>query len=282
MADIYGSHFTYGGTLSSTYGIMIASVESERFTQVAGTIAGVTIFNKSGKRNYLIDDDYSGSPLSFDVDIVTDDGRTLSNSECRAIEKWLFNRHRYRKLYVDHLDECGLTTEDYSVETIDGEEKRLYLNCRFINASYLEYEGGIVGYRATLEADNGYWNQDAITKTINVNSTSASASSSFTIDVDTDIDDYTYPRVTIEMNSAGGEITLVNQTDNSARFTSFVDIAGGATVIIDSEYNYISDQYYLKFSKQNFPRLLDGANNFTVIGAVKSITFTYSNRRNLR
>ncbi len=281
MADMYGSHFEYGGVSSKTHGMIIANVETTRFTQVAGTIAGVTIFNKSGKRNYLIDDDYSGSPLSFEVDIVTDDEGTLDKADRRVIEKWLFNRHRYRKLYLLHDSECD-DDVDEDTEVIAGETKRLYLNCRFVNPSYLEYNGGIVGYRVTLEADCGYWYQDAITKTVNIGSTASASSSSFTIDVDTDIDDYTYPRVTVKMSSAGGEFTLVNQTDDSTRFTSFVDIAGGATVVMDSEYNYINDQYYLKFSKQNFPRLLDGSNTFTIIGAVESITFTYSNRRNLR
>ena len=101
MADMYGSHFEYGGVSSKTHGMIIANVETTRFTQVAGTIAGVTIFNKSGKRNYLIDDDYSGSPLSFEVDITTDDNSTLDKASRRTIEKWLFNRHNYRKLYLE-------------------------------------------------------------------------------------------------------------------------------------------------------------------------------------
>ena len=106
MADIYGSHFEYGGVDSATHGMIIANVETERFTQVAGTISGVTIFNKKNKKNYLIDDDYSESPVSFEVDIVTDDDRPLTRSEQREIENWLFNRHNYKKLYVDDAVGC--------------------------------------------------------------------------------------------------------------------------------------------------------------------------------
>lgn len=282
MADIYGSHFTYGGVSSADRGLIFANVETDRFTQMAGTIAGVTIFNKSGKRNYLIDDDYSGSPLSFDIDIVTDDERTLTLEERRTIEKWMFNRHGYKKLYIYHNDECGdpVVDDEYS-ETIEGSVKRLYMNCRFVNPTYLEYQGGIVGYRATLEADSGYWWQDAITKVYTLNNANASSSTQITVDVDTDIDDYTYPRISVVMNTGGGDFSITNNTDDGARLTSFTDIAANATVIIDSEFNYVSGQYYLKFQDQNFPRLLDGSNTITVRGAVKSVTFTFNNRRNL-
>ena len=281
MADMYGTYFEYGGVSSTTHDLIIANVESTRFTQVAGTITGVTIFNKSGKRNYLIDDDYSGSPLSFEVDIVTKDGDTLEKAQRRTIEKWLFNRHNYRKLYLVVDGDCD-PDRDIGTETIGGAAKRLYLNCRFINPSYLEYCGGIVGYRVTLEADCGYWWQDAITTTWTLNHSSAAASTTNTLTVDTDIDDYTYPRIQVVMGTAGGDVTITNFTDDNARLTKFTDLAAGATLTIDSETNYVSDQYYLKFYKQNFPRLLDGANQINVTGNVKSISITYSNRRNLQ
>lgn len=409
MADMYGSHFEYGGVSSKTHGMIIANVETTRFTQVAGTIAGVTIFNKSGKRNYLIDDDYSGSPLSFEVDIITDDERALTSAERRTMERWLFNRRNYKKLYLSGDSECAdvnagalskyalktvggvngiayagisianntpaarvnvyfaledgysasnytFTLDDASVaasveasrcrvstsniypdkfderhtivvsdgtsmltvefcvlsyaynallntpssssthqvavdiynlfmnnngtEYVDGEAKRLYMNCRFVNPTYLEYEGGIVGYKATLEADCGYWWQDAITKTFTFNHASASSSTTISIPVDTDIDDYTYPRISVTMNANGGDFAIVNHTDDSARTTSFTGVTGNATITIDSSYNYISDQYYLKFRSQNFPRLLGGSNTLTVRGQVSSISVTYNNRRN--
>lgn len=275
MADIYGSHFEYGGIDSSTYGLIIANVESTRFNQVAGTITPVTLFSKRGKKNYLIDDDYSGSPLSFEVDIVTDDEHTLSQSDRRAIERWLFNRHSYRKLYLNR------TENPDTVETVDGSEKRLYMNCRFINAFYLEYQCGIVGYRVTLATDCGYWWQDAVTKTFSLGHTSENASTVIHVDVDADVDDYTYPKVTVIMNSSGGDLYITNNTDSDTRMTAFTALPAGATVTIDSNYNFISGQYYDHFYRQYFPRLLTGNNTITVRGNVQSIAFEYSNRRNL-
>lgn len=411
MVDIYGSHFEYGGTSSETHGIILANAETDRFTQVAGTISGVTIFNKRDKVNYLIDDDYTGSPLSFDVDIITDDDRILSSGERRTIERWLFNRHNYKKLYVNGSADCenitALTLEPYRVRVtgavpgisykgvstesstpsinlkvyftlasgqsisnytflVDGESDtpvssspdyyvrkyqiysnaydvthvitvsdgtntmevrcsvltyaydvlasdtsshelretasdlyraflsnggtteyvgsmrlRLYLNCRFINPHYLEYNGGIVGYRATVETDCGYWWQDEVTTTYTLNHTAGSDRTNIIVDVDTDIDDYTYPQVMVTMNSNGGGFSLSNQSDSAARATTFTGIAAGATVTINGSYNYVSGQYYEKFLNQNFPRLLPGANTLSIIGNVASVKISFSNRRNL-
>ena len=68
VPDIYGSYFTYGTGSSETYGLVISATTSGRFVDVSGEIKGSTIFNRKAKKNYLITDDYSKSPLSFDVD----------------------------------------------------------------------------------------------------------------------------------------------------------------------------------------------------------------------
>ena len=104
MADIYGSYFEYGGVRSTDYNLIISNVDTDRVTQLAGDIEGSTIFNRAEIKRYLIDDDYSGSPLYFDVEITTPDGSTIPFQERRQIEQWLFNRHNYRKFYVDLVE----------------------------------------------------------------------------------------------------------------------------------------------------------------------------------
>ena len=99
MAEIYGAHFDYSGTSSRRYGLMIANVETERLNQIAGTIQGITLFNKSSRRRYLIDDDYSDSPITIEVEIITDHQQTIDPYERRTIEKWLFNQTKYQKQY---------------------------------------------------------------------------------------------------------------------------------------------------------------------------------------
>lgn len=277
MADFYGSHFEYGGVLSRQYGLIIAVVETKRNAQLSGKVAAKTIFSRAANKRYLITDDMTGSPLSFDVEIVTDNERGIEQSERREIEKWLFNRHEYRKLYFDMTDDCF----DEMSELVDGIRKRLYLNCRFINPERLEYNGGIVGYKATLEADSNMFWQDAITKTITLSNTSSTSTAVISVDVDTDIDEYTYPKVTFTLGNAGGDVIISNNTDDSTRLTKFVGLSANDTVVMKGELNYISGQFYQKFSTRNFVRLLDGQNNLTVKGNIVSVTFEFQNRRNL-
>lgn len=275
MADIYGSHFEYGGISSRQYGLIIANVDTSRMLQLGGTKEGVTVFSKSAKKRYLIDDDYTESSISFDIEIVTENGRRLEQFERRQIEKWLFNHRTYRKLYLDIADDEFGETYEY----VDGKRLRNYLNCRFINPEKMEYQGGVVGYKVTLEADSSMFWQDATVKTFSVNNGTTDTSTIITVMVDTDLDDYIYPKVTIKMGSIGGDITIANNSDDSTRLTKFVGIGASATLIMKGELNYVSGQYYEKFYQRNFIRLLDGENKLMVLGNVDSIEIEYSARR---
>lgn len=277
MVDIYGSHFEYGGVSSRQYGLMIATVETERNRQVSGSIEGVSVFNRNTKKRFLIDDDYSEFPVSYEVEIVTDDEQLLEAGERREIEKWLFNKHSYRKLYLDVADD----TRGETCEIIDGLQKRLYMNCRFVNPERLEYNGGVVGYRATLEADSGLWWQDAVTKTFTFASSTPDPTRQLVVNVDSDIDDYTYPKVTVTLGNYGGGFIISNTTDDDNRTTVFTGVSSGATIILRGDINYVSGDYYDKFSVRNFPRLLDGENNIVIQGDIASISFEFNNRRML-
>ena len=275
MADIYGSHFEYAAKSSREHGLVIANVEAGRMDKLAGDIEGVTIFNKSAKKRYLLDDDATNSPLTFDVEILAVDQRPIDFHERRKIEKWLFNKHDYRKLYLDMADDPFCET----YEIIDGVRKRNYLNCRFINPEKLVFNDGVVGYKATLEADSSMFWQDAITKTFTIQNDDPTMSTSIVVKVDTDLDDYIYPKVSFTLGSYGGDVIITNHSDDSTRLTKFVGLSPFATVTMRGEFNYISGQYYEKFYKSNFIRLLDGANNISVTGDVQTITIEFQNRR---
>lgn len=277
MNDFYGVHFDYASRSSREFGLLLCSAESTRFLSLCGEISGTSVFVKNTKKRIPTGDDYSESPISFEIDIITEDQRCLTISECRQIEKWLFNRQRYNKLYIDEYDDC----DGYTSEIIDSKIKRLFINCRFINPSYIEAFGGICGYHVTIEADSGYWWQDAITKEFALNLTTQSATKTFYVNVDSDIDDYIYPKVTITVGAVGGGISLINKTDDPSnnRKTKFTGISPNTTFTINSQINYISQGLYTSFEDRNFPRLLDGSNMIYAKGNISTITFEYNNRR---
>ena len=273
MADIYGSHFTFGDVSSSMYGLVICNVDTSRFTKLYGDISGNTIYHKSAQKRYLISDEYADSPLTFDMEIATECGRTLDYEEYRKISKWLFNKSYYQKLYFD-IDGEGF--EDL-VERVDGEPKRLYLNCRFVNPEKLEYNGGIVGFKCTIECDSNMFYQEETIKTF----TLSTHPQTINIKIDTDLRGYTYPKVVIITGNTGGNISIINNSDISSRVTGFSDLSGNTLITMKGEINYISDDHYKDFTSPNFIRLLDGDNYLTITGDVISIRFEYQNRRAL-
>lgn len=158
MVNIYGRHFIYDGIRSSMFNLIIANVETSEMTRIAGEKKGNFVFNKAWKCNHLIGDDYKDSPLSFEVDIVTCCGRTLTYEEVREIHRWLFVNATFKKLYIDPADDPFGET----YELVYGVQKRLYFNCRFLHAEKLEYNGGVVGFRCTLETDSMMMWQDTV------------------------------------------------------------------------------------------------------------------------
>lgn len=275
MADIYGSHFEYGGISSRQFSLIIVNVDTSRNLQLSGSKQGVTLFNKSAHKRYLIDDDYSSSPLSFEIEFVTENERALELFERRQIEKWLFRHRDYRKLYIDIADDDSCETYEY----VDGKILRNYLNCRFINPEKIESQNGVVGYKATLEADSDMYWQDSTVQSFQIDNQGADSIKNITVKVDTDMDEYIYPKVTINMGSVGGDIIITNNSDDSSRLTKFIEMSALSSIVMNGEINSLNDQYYEKFYDRNFIRLLDGENKFTILGNVKSIDFEYSARR---
>ena len=273
--ELTGSYFIYSGVSSRQYGLIFANVETDRITSLSGDIRPVSMFNRLDNRNYFSSYNHNESILTFDAEVVTDDDSCLNVFMARDIERWLFHRTGYQKLYVD--PSCDVYGE--TLELIDGIEKRLYLNCVFTNPQRIEGNGGTVGYRFTIECDSSMAWQDAVIYDYDL-SESYSGEAFITVKVDTDLNDYVYPKVNIEMGSSGGDITIVNNTDSDSRLTSFVGLKKGITFTMNGNgVNYISEDYYSKFLNKNFIRLLDGENNISIIGNVKHISFEFQNRR---
>lgn len=271
--NIYGCHFTYAGVDSNTYSLMIANVNTSIDNRLAGNVTGEYIYRKSDKTFRLLGDSHRESQMVFDVDIITDDGSVLSNADRRAVEKWLFNKQTFRKLYIDENDD----PLEESFETVGGVKKSLYMACRFINPIKIDTGCGVVGYSATIECDSGFLWQDETTYTFTAGQSATSGS--FTVTVDTDLNDYTYPQVTIVTKSGCNSFTIYNNTDDSYRTTTFSGLSGSDSITMNGSIGYVDSNHYSNFDGLNFIRLLDGTNTFIYTGAISSITFKWNNRR---
>lgn len=237
-----------------------------------GDVSSSSFFNRRNKIRYIISDDFENSPVSFEAEIVSDDLSAFTTFERREIERALFNKPDYRKLYIDVEDD----TENNTCELVDGNIKRLYLNCRFVNPSKIEDGSGLViGYGFTVECDSCMAWQEAIEKTY----TFSNGNRIISVETNTDIGGYTYPEVTVNIGSAGGDIIIINSTDDASRFTKFTSLSESISLIMKGDTNYVSGQNYEKFANQNFIRLLNGTNTINITGDVTSIKFKWQNRR---
>ena len=272
--DLYGKHFTYAGISSREYDLVITSMTSSVFSRVRGEERSEKFYGRKAWRDYSLGTIWDGSPVSFSVEVARQ--TALSAEEIRQIEKWLFNRTSYAKLYMDAEDDYDNETS----ETIDGQVKRLYLNCKMTNPSKLRYDSGIVGFSFTMECDSGFAHQDAITKIFDI-AGDQDFSGLLALDIDSDMPGYLYPKVTITTGSSGGDITIINMTDSSTRQTRILSVPASTSVILNGEINYVSSGYYTSFPGQNFLRLLDGENSISVTGDVATLKFEWSNVRNL-
>lgn len=311
MPDIYGCFFKYAGkssVLSKTTakrGLVFANVETDRQALLYGTKTGVYTINKKENRRYIANDDISDSMLSFDIDIVTEDGSALTADERREIQPWLFGSKKYNKLYIDDISCSGeypdgmyINTatesmwgslsvmtyeeaEDYTWENIDNSRKRLYLNCRFLNPEVIESGEGIVGYKATLEADSNMLWEDPTSVSSSYGGTLTDTTSyTASIAACSNGGDYIYPEVTITAGSSGAkQIKISNYSDNSSRYTTFTDVPANAKIVMKGGVNYITPAYYSKWQGGNFVRLVDGDNDIHINGAVASVSFKFQNRR---
>lgn len=260
------NYFNYAGTSSANYHLIIANVTTEEDTTMSGEISGVFLFNKRSKRNELMGTDYSSSPLSFDVDIVTEDGTNIPASDVKDIERWLFNRSSYKKLFA--VNRCG--TENISSE---------FVNCRFISPRKIVSENGIVGYTATCETDSGWVSVQSTPKIYNFDNLPYPRFA-FNITSDSDWDEYIYPEITMRTGTYGGDVTIFNLTDSATRTLKFSGLPASTLITIKGEYNYVSGNYFSYLTERNFPRMRNGINNFNVNGNVVYIAIEWCDRRN--
>lgn len=274
--ELHG-YFRYGSGNSRNYGLILAHVDTNHDSRTTGEIETASIFSKREKRSLFTRDDYSDSPISFDVEFLVDGDEPLNLASQRSVQKWLFYQQGYWPLYIDPF--CD--EEGENVELVDEQQRETYINCRFTRPEKVFGNGGVIGYKATLEADSPFAWQDPIETTISQFLIDTNNNKLFVLQIDTDIKDYTYPKVTIAMGNSGGDLTIANMSDIPSRLTTFTDVPANAEIIMDAGIGMVSGQNYSRFSNKNFIRLLDGRNDFSVIGDLASIKFEWKNRRYL-
>lgn len=226
--------FVYNGVNSKKYGLRIAHLDTNPIENVAGKPEYQKVFYNSKLSNVIVGQNWNDSPISTEIEFISD--RVFSRKEVREIEKWLFNKPKFCKLYIDKQ-------EDEDIEKIKdnayGELTQSYIECVFYEASVIEDGVGVRGFKATMELSSPFAFQDIkynlltmspikdyfITSTVGSNikgyryNGNTITSINKVIRLDNDIDEPIYPIIEFELSGIGSKssddiyVSIVNNND---------------------------------------------------------------------
>jgi len=265
---LFVNNFEYDGINSSRYGLFFGHINTERLKQICGNLEYNQVFYPSLNRQEIHGVNKDEFPLSFDLEIISAD--PISYWSSREIKRWLFNSRNYKKLYTSNV-------KDITAEKINGEKKRVYVECIFINPEAIFYADGLHGWKCTCILSSGWAFQDEIEITYN------DFTEDIVVPVDSDNGDYIYPSFTFTAGTAINPIspTIINVSDNNRTMT-VQNIAAQTKVYVDSAVGTITDNVgaslYSKLVDQKFLRLVNGANTLTISG-ISELKIKYQNVR---
>ena len=265
---LFINNFEYDGINSKKYGLFFGHVDTERLKQICGNLEYNQVFYPSLNRQEIHGVDKDEFPLSFDLEIIS--AEPISYWSAKEIKKWLFNSPTYKKLYASRI-------KDKTIEKINGEEKRRYVECVFTNPEAMFYADGLHGWKCTCTLSSGWAFQDEIEITY------TDFANDIVVPVDSDNGDYIYPTFTFSAAATTNPIspTIINTSDNN-RAMEIKDIPAQTEVYVDSAVGTITDNagtsLYPNLVDQKFLRLVNGDNVLQVSG-ISELTIKYQNVR---
>lgn len=264
---LFTKRFEYNGINSAQYGLFFGRIDTDRLKKICGDVEYQTAYYSSQNRRMIHGIDYDSSPLSFDIEIISE--APISLSKAKEIRRWLFHSPVYHKLYQSYAD-------DNSIEKINGQIRRTYVECIFINPEELRYADGLHGWKCTCQLSSGMAFQEEVQYTY----TYTDFTNNILVNVDSDYNDYLFPTLTIRSNSGSTPISIKNITDNN-RTMVLKNIWFGIVVTVDCALGMISNSsniFSAGLEDMKFLRLLPGKNELEVDGA-NSLSIRWQNLR---
>ena len=164
--NLSGKHFEFAGVPSSdplgdgSVSLIFAHIDTEMFKQPFGYPEYSSVYSGRLGRRGLTGTNRSESCFEFEQEIVSEKNGIPLN-KLRQVEQWLFSREAFAKLYVAEDEE-----DEEDVQYINGEKKRLYLNCMLTEPEILTYSEGKVGWKVKVVCDAPWAWQDEHTQTV--------------------------------------------------------------------------------------------------------------------
>lgn len=234
--NLSGHHFEYAGQSSIPYGLLIGHIDTQMLQACCGAVTYHTVFMKNSRRRHLGGMDWSESPLSFEMEILSEE--PIPAHTAREIQNWLFHAAAYQPLYVAQR-------EDDSAERVDGVLRRVHLDCVLYNPTAITFATGLHGWKCTCECATPMALQESITREFDA----ADLTEPVHLYVDTDSHDYVYPQITLTLSDSAptqihspyayGDINRDGKVDAKDARLALQASVGGVT--LDEEQTVLGD-----------------------------------------
>jgi hypothetical protein len=249
----YGTSFVYNGTPSEIYGLTISNVDQ----------SGVVANPASGESETIEDYVYrratpffygvrTNSRLEFPITLFS--GSEITAVDANLIIDWLFDEPEYKKLVI-----CQADMDNQSA------------NVRFTDAQTLRMGNLIYGISGTCKMDSQYFWEYPKTYVYTFTGNPVSGSMIF-YNLSSE-KEYLKPVLTLTANSSGGDVTLINLSDDSREFI-FTGLVANEVISIDCNLGIVESSLgtpRLSAFNKNFMRFVKGRNILTVSGAISQL-----------
>lgn len=245
MQDTDAITFTYDGVPSEKYGLFICRLDTGDVFQLnenhtPKTLSLPRIYN----RVFLGYED--SEPLTFELLLASE--TPIDANIRQAINRWLIRRNGYKEFRINR--------EDYY---------NVYFKCIFTNQETMYVADTPYVIKVTAICDSPYqYGKPVITKC------NSASNAGLILNNISDIDGYVFPQIKISMSSQGGDIAIVNTTDDINREFKFEGLSGNEIITIDNARKVIVSSLGIRriesFNKK-WLRLVSGINNLEITGS---------------
>lgn len=248
----WGETFSFDGTTCSAHNLMLYDVGSDAqgATQFASPVTVIEEYIPSRWKPLFIGTKQA-SKLEFTIVFGAnqdriDAGAHLSRSEMDSVAQWLCGHGEYKYLEISQADMSGFRYK-----------------CIITGLQMIEYGMLPWAFRATVTCDGPYAYRYPHTYSYSIDGSTA-----VTLYNSSSLHGYYKPKLSW-VTSSGGDVEIVNQSDNGRTF-AFSGVPTSVTTIdVDNENCLITNSADLnlyKYFNYNFLRLVPGANVLEVTG----------------
>ena len=255
--SFFGKSFIYNLIPSDTFGLFISELDSGAINRQMGSMP-VEIYEQKIFRKpspYFFGSSPSAK-LKFDFSAHAE--RDIDADEFQIIQKWLFGSKTYKKFQIvqEDIESCYWLA--------------------ILNNPQITRVGNLIhGFSATIECNSPYAFKFPKTTTYNYTSPDVDSVEVFYNSSD-DADSYLYPSLVLTINTFGGDVSIVNESDNDREFL-FTGLSAHEVITMDNGLQTISSSTGLKrlgnFNKK-FLRLVPGVNNLHITGNIETVAMT--------